>query len=144
MHLKLQTDYALRVLLYLGRTNRSAPVAEIAEAFDVSHDHLVKVVQQLSREGWVVTRGGRGGGVSLAVDPSTLTVADIVEAFEGRDKVLECVLEPDTCVLEPGCSLRRLLMSAEDAFFDVLAGRTIAELCRPRGRTGGLANLSLP
>jgi len=144
MRLKLQTDYALRVLLTLGRSGESAPVGAIAEALEVSHDHLVKVVQRLAREGWVTTRPGRGGGVALSADPATITVADVVGAFEGRQQVLDCVLQPETCVLEPGCSLRRLLMSAEDAFFDVLADKTIADLCGSRSRTGGLANISLP
>ncbi len=143
VRLKLQTDYALRVLLFLGHAGRPASVTEIAGAFEISREHLVKVVQELVRRGWVATRPGRGGGVSLAVDLATLTVADVVAATEGKGRVLDCVLQPETCVLEPGCGLRRLLISAESAFFDVLAGKTLAELTRPRARSGGLAHLKI-
>ena len=143
MHLKLQTDYALRVLLYLGYAGRAAPVDEMARAFDISREHLVKVVQALARRALVATRPGRGGGVELLPAGGKATVADVVAHFEGRRTVLECVLKPKVCVLEPGCDLRRLLMSAEDAFYGALAGTTIADLAKPSGKHGGLRHLAL-
>jgi Rrf2 family nitric oxide-sensitive transcriptional repressor len=143
MHLKLQTDYALRVLLYLGHAERAAPVDEIARAFTISREHLVKVVQALARRGLVVTRPGRKGGVELLPAGRQATVADVVAHFEGRRTVLPCVLQPKLCVLEPGCDLRRLLMSAEDAFYGALADTTIADLSQPRARHGGLRHLAL-
>jgi Rrf2 family nitric oxide-sensitive transcriptional repressor len=142
MHLKLQTDYALRVLLYLGHAERAAPVDEMARAFDISREHLVKVVQALARRGLVLTRPGRGGGVELLPAGLKSSVADVVAHFEGRRNVLPCVLEPKACVLEPGCDLRRLLIGAEAAFYEALAGTTIDQLARP-SRSGGLHNLAL-
>jgi Rrf2 family nitric oxide-sensitive transcriptional repressor len=158
MRLRLKTDYALRVLLYLAhhearRAERrdaaaagDAPVSAeaIAKAFGISKDHVVKVVQDLARQGWVASRPGRGGGVVLAADPAGLRVAEVVAAFEERRGVLDCVEDPSVCVLEPGCDLRRLLMTAEQAFYDVLAGRTIADLVSRRPRRGGIHNLVLP
>jgi Rrf2 family transcriptional regulator, nitric oxide-sensitive transcriptional repressor len=143
MHLKLQTDYGLRVLLYLGYAARPAPVDAMARAFSISREHLVKVVQELARQGFVRTRAGRGGGVELLPAGREATVADVIARFEGRRTVLPCVLQPEICVLEPGCDLRRLLMSAEEAFYGALAGTTIADLCRPRSRTGGLRRLAI-
>ncbi len=153
MQLKLRTDFALRVLLYLGhRANRvnhgrldPGPVQTeaLATAFDISKDHVIKVVQELARLGWVRTQPGRGGGIALATDLEQLTVADVVAAFEGRAGVLDCVADPSVCVLEPGCGLRRLLMRAEQAFYATLAEATLAELCATRGRRGGLLNLDL-
>ena len=148
MHLKLQTDYALRVLLYLGYVDAggagpAAPVDAMAGAFAISREHLVKVVQELVRLGLVRTRPGRRGGVEMLPAGRAATVADVVAHFEGRRTVLPCVLQPQVCVLEPGCDLRRLLMSAEDAFFRSLDTTTIADLCRPKAKQGGLRNLSL-
>jgi len=152
MQLRLKTDLALRTLLYLGHWPKAAARAgddpgrvsaeTIAQAFEVSKEHIVKVVQELARHGWVATRPGRGGGIRLVVDPAELTVADVVEAFEGRQGVLECVASPEVCVLEPGCGLRRLLIDAESAFFETLASKTLAELLPSRGRKGGLLNLN--
>ncbi|MGQ0553073.1 MAG: RrF2 family transcriptional regulator [Planctomycetota bacterium] len=163
MKLTLHTDYALRTLLYLthraargtGRPSHRnadgqlvdaaapATVDAIAEAFSISREHLVKVVQKLARLGYVSTRAGRGGGMSLACDPAKLRVSEVVAAFEGRQQVLECLLKPEVCVLEPGCDLRRLLIQAEQAFYDTLATKTIADLARPKGRKGGVHNLVL-
>jgi Rrf2 family transcriptional regulator, nitric oxide-sensitive transcriptional repressor len=144
MRLKLQTDYALRVLLFLGYSGAPAPVEAMARAFSISREHLVKVVQELARGGFVRTRPGRGGGVELLPAGRSARVSDVVARFEGRRTVLPCVLQPKSCVLEPGCDLRRLLMSAEDAFYGALEHTTIADLCRPRAARGGLRNLPVP
>ena len=151
MQLKLKTDYALRVLLYLAHRDALAgdaaatpdPVSTeaVAKAFAISRDHVVKVVQELAHLGWVSTHPGRGGGIELAVDPASLRIDEVVAAFESRAGVLECIERPSVCVLEPGCDLRRLLMDAETAFYDVLAGRTVADLVSRRPRRGGVHNL---
>ena len=143
MRLTLHTDYALRTLLYLAHTQKPAPVDAIAGAYAISREHLVKVVQTLTRLGYVSTRAGRGGGVSLARDPGEITVSQVVADVEGRQQVLECVLRPKVCPLEPGCGLRRLLMQAEDAFYAALEGTTIADLAHPKSRRGGIHNLAL-
>ena len=142
MRLKLQTDFALRVLLYLGYAGAPAPVDAMARAFAISRDHLVKVVQALVRRGLVRTRPGRRGGVELLPAGRDATVADVIGHFEGRRTVLPCVLQPKVCVLEPGCDLRRLLISAEEAFYAALADTTIAKLSKPSGK-GGLRHLAL-
>src|SRR5262245_49523080 len=113
MRLKLQTDYALRTLLFLAAAPRICSVDDIAGAFGISREHLVKVVQELARRGFVKTTVGRAGGAQLAREPASITVAEVVEAFEGRQQVLECLAQPEVCVLEPGCDLRRLLIKAE-------------------------------
>jgi len=140
MRLKLQTDYALRTLLFLAAARRICSVDDIAGAFGISREHLVKVVQELARRGFVKTTVGRAGGAQLAREPASITVAEVVEAFEGRQQVLECLAQPEVCVLEPGCDLRRLLIKAEQSFYAVLGTATIADLTRPR-RKGGLANI---
>ena len=143
MRLTLHTDYALRTLLYLAHTGRPAPVDAIATAYAISREHLVKVVQTLTRLGYVSTRAGRGGGVSLARDPAKVKVSQVVADVEGRQQVLDCVLRPQVCPLEPGCGLRRLLMQAEDAFYAALADTSIADLAHPKARKGGIHNLAL-
>ena len=142
MKLRLQTDYALRALIFLGAAGRKVKAEEIATAFDVSKDHLVKVVQQLARFGYVRTYAGRGGGIALATDPAQTTLREVIEAMEGKTGVLDCVHDPDVCPMEPGCHLRRLLMSAERAFYDALGSTSIADLYRGRGK-GGLVNLQI-
>ena len=141
MKLRLQTDYALRILLYLTFVERRTTADEVAQAFDISRDHLVKVVQELAKRGYLRTRAGRGGGFELSVEPDAVTVRDVVEDIEGRPGVLDCVPSPEICPMEPGCGLRGLLMEAEEAFYATLASRTLSDLARGGRRRGGLYNL---
>jgi Rrf2 family nitric oxide-sensitive transcriptional repressor len=143
MRLRLHTDYALRVLLYLGHVGRRATADEMAEAYGISKDHLTKVIQELDRHGFVRTQAGRNGGARLVREPASITVGEVVEKLEGRAGVLDCVEIPDVCPLEPGCRLRRLMIDAEAAFFDTLSRETIASLLEVSSGAGGIGNLRL-
>ena len=140
MKLRLQTDYALRALIFLGYVDRKSTAEEIAATFDVSKDHLVKVIQQLSRLGYVRALPGRGGGVVLTQDAAEILVGDVIKAMEGAVGILGCVNDSKFCPMEPGCRLRRVLMSAEAAFYDELGTVSIADLYRGR-KKGGIINL---
>ena len=142
MKLRLQTDYALRALIYLGYVDRKVTAEEVANTFDVSKDHLVKVIQQLARMGFVRTHAGRGGGITIARDAAQITVREVIEGMEGNVGILECVQDSTVCPMEPGCHLRRLLMSAENAFYEALGTTSIADLYRGR-RKGGIVNLKI-
>jgi Rrf2 family nitric oxide-sensitive transcriptional repressor len=145
VNLRTQTDYAMRVLLYLAFKQEQTPVETISDAFDISKDHLVKVVQQLVRMGYVRSQSGRFGGVRLARRPEEIVVAEVLSDFEGRNGVLPCVGEPTACVLEPGCVLRNLLMKAEAAFYGTFDGITLADLIKGNvaQRAGGVYNLTV-
>ncbi len=140
MKLRLQTDYALRTLIVLGYSKRKMTANEIAEAFVISKDHLVKVIQQLSRLGFVRALPGRGGGVVLAKDATDILVCDVIQAIEGAAGILACVNDKDFCPMEPGCRLRRVLMDAEAAFYESIGSVSVADLYRGRQK-GGIVNL---
>ncbi len=142
MKLRLQTDYALRTLILLGCENRKMTAAEIADTYQISKDHLVKVTQQLSRLGYVRALPGRNGGMLLTRDPSEILVGEVIKAMEGTTGVLPCVEDPAFCPMEPGCHLRRVLMKAESAFYDALGKVSVADLFRGRNK-GGIVNLEI-
>ena len=142
MKLRIQTDYALRTLILLGHENRKMTATQIADAFLISKDHLVKVIQQLSRLGYVRALPGRNGGVLLTRDASEIYVREVIKAMEGATGVLACVQDSSFCPMEPGCRLRHVLMDAEAAFYDALKTISIADLFRGRKR-GGLVNLNI-
>jgi Rrf2 family transcriptional regulator, nitric oxide-sensitive transcriptional repressor len=145
VNLKVQTDYALRVLLFLAHKGEQASVEEIASAYQISKDHLFKVVQQLVRLGYVSSRSGRKGGVTLKKKPDTIRIDEVVSQFEGRNGVLACIDEPGVCVLEPGCVLRNMLIRAEQAFYNTLGQLSLADIIRPNDvkQAGGVYNLSI-
>jgi Rrf2 family nitric oxide-sensitive transcriptional repressor len=145
MVLKMQTDYALRTLIYLAHVGGQASANEIAEAYGISKDHLLKVIQHLVRLGHVVSRPGRTGGIRLADDPARINCGDVVAGFEGRHGLLPCVRDPSHCVLEPGCVLRNALIKAEDAMYGVLERLTVADVARANASAGkgGVYNLTV-
>ncbi len=129
MALALQTDFALRTLLYLGSRPGRATVQEIAEFYEISANHLGKVVQQLGRLGYVRSVRGPGGGMELAKAPETVSVGEVVRAFEGSNvHLLACVETPGVCRIQPGCSLRHVLAEAERRQMEYLDGVTLDTL----------------
>src|SRR3569833_749350 len=122
MQLTLYTDYSLRVLLYLGLVPaRTATIAEIADAYRISRNHLVKVVHNLSIRGFIQTTRGRGGGICLARPPAQIVLGDVVRHTEMNFPLVECFdRELNTCPIAAACILKDALYEALKAFKAVL------------------------
>ena len=128
MRLSLQTDYALRTLLFLATRSGRTTVAGVAEFFGISAHHVGKVVHQLGRLGYVRNRRGPSGGIELARGAGSITVGRVVLDFEGNTHLLDCVGSPGRCVIQPGCTLRTVLAEAERLQMDYLNGVTLEDL----------------
>jgi Rrf2 family transcriptional regulator, nitric oxide-sensitive transcriptional repressor len=135
MRLTDYTDYALRVLLYLSvRPAGLSTIQEISEAYGISKNHLMKIVQQLGELGWVETVRGRNGGLRLAERSSALTIGDIVRKTESDFALVGCFSDGSDqrgCVIEPHCRLKGVFSAARDAFLAELDKHTVGELARP-------------
>ncbi|MBL6455829.1 Rrf2 family transcriptional regulator [Belnapia sp. T6] len=131
MRLTLYTDYALRTLIYLGlRSDRRVSIREVAAAHRISENHLVKVVHQLGRGGFVETTRGKGGGLRLARAPETIRIGDVVRFTEEDMALVACFegAEGSGCALVNACRLQSLLGEALGAFLAVLDRHTLADL----------------
>jgi Rrf2 family nitric oxide-sensitive transcriptional repressor len=128
MRLSLQTDYALRTLLYLGTRSGRSTVAEVAKFYGISAHHVGKVVHQLGKLGYVRNQRGPGGGIVLAKPPTAITVGQVVLDFEGNVHLLDCLGSPGVCVIQPGCSLKAVLAEAERRQREYLASVTLEAL----------------
>jgi Rrf2 family nitric oxide-sensitive transcriptional repressor len=129
MRITQHTDYALRVLIYAGgNPGRLVTIAEIAERFGVSRTHLMKVVNQLVRAGFLAGHRGKGGGLRLARPPEEIRVGQVVRATEPDFKLVECFGAEGGCLLDPGCRLKRALGEALESFLAVLDRETLADL----------------
>ena len=134
MRLTLLSDYSLRVLMYLGAVpDRLVTIQEIAQAYRVSENHLMKVVNGLARHGFVTTVRGRGGGLRLAKHPEQTTIGAVLRAVEDDFALVECFRADDSCAISDVCRLKRALHEALGAYFQVLDNWTLAELvARPK------------
>jgi Rrf2 family transcriptional regulator, nitric oxide-sensitive transcriptional repressor len=128
MRLSLQTDYALRTLLFLATRTGRTTVADVAGFFGISAHHVGKVVHQLGRLGYVRNHRGPGGGIELARGPGSITVGRVILDFEGNTHLLDCVGSPGVCVIQPGCTLRGVLAEAERLQMDYLNSVTLEDL----------------
>jgi len=139
MRLTRYTDYAVRVLLYLGaRPDRQCSIGEIADAYGISRNHLMKVVNDLANIGFVASSRGRGGGIRLGCAPEAINVGALVRHTEEGFDLVDC----GSCLIAPACGLTGALHEALAAFMAVLDGYTLADLLAKRAEIGSLLGLS--
>lgn len=128
MRLSLQTDYALRTLMYLASDTDRTTVAEVAGFFGIPAPNVAKVVNQLARLGYVRSVRGLGGGIELAVAATDISIGEIVETFEGSLHLLECVGTDNVCVIQDYCKLRHVLARAEQVQVDYLKSVRLSDV----------------
>lgn len=141
MRLTVLSDYSLRVLMYLAvDPERRATIEEIAKAYGISENHLMKVVHGLALHGFVTTVRGRGGGLKLSRPAAEITVGAVLRVVEEDYALVECLGTSDTCQITGVCRLKRVLQQALRAYFDVLDEWTLADLVvRPKALADLLA-----
>lgn len=145
MRLNLQTDYALRLLIYLAQHGGQASVDEVAGAFAISRHHLMKVAQQLIALGYVAARRGRGGGISLARAPAEINVGKIVRELEPTGTFVECFnRQTNGCVIAGVCGLQGALSLALGDFLARLDTYTLDKLVPQPGRLRAALGLPEP
>ncbi len=144
MRLTRYTDYALRTLIYVGlQEPQQSSIAAIARAYDISENHLTKVVHQLGRLGLIRTIRGRGGGLRLAQAPADIVIGAVVRATE-EDLALVPCFGDGACAITPSCRLRGVLGEALAAFLAVLDRTTLADLIEDGSGPNLAALLGLP
>jgi len=134
MRLTTFTDYSLRVLMYLAaEPHRRATIGEIATAFDISENHLMKVAHSLGKAGLLISMRGKGGGLELAAAAGSINLGQVIRMTEGPARPAECFDQAaNTCCITPACKLRAVLDDAVHAFYTVLDHYTLEDITRNR------------
>lgn len=129
MRLSLQTDYALRTLMFLAINDGHHSIAEIARQYGISKNHLMKVAQRLAAEGFIDSMRGRNGGLQLARPAHMINLGKLVRIMEDTDSFVECFDgKTNACVITPACGLRHALAGAVEAFNSHLDAYSVADL----------------
>lgn len=129
MHLTRFTDYSIRVLIFLAtKWEERSTINEIAETFNISRNHLMKIVQELSQKNYVTAIRGKNGGLLLTRDPATIGLGELVREMENDMALVECFHSDNACIITPACRLQPILNDALSAFLGVLDHYTLADL----------------
>ncbi len=132
MKLTDYTDYTLRTLIYLGlNQDESVTIQQIADGYNISKNHLMKIIHRLSLDGTIKTIRGRNGGVLLNKRPEDINIGKVVRAAEQEFALAECFCRVSNhCVLSPACLLQGVFCRALEAFLSVLDDQTLADIMR--------------
>ena len=133
MRLTLHTDYALRTLIQVAIAGgKLITIDDIAQSFAISKQHLMKVVNDLGRKGYIDTVRGRNGGIRLRRRPRDIKVGQVVRDTEERLDVIGCLEQRGYCSIQRVCVVRNGLRDATEAFLEVLDAYTLADLIKPQ------------
>jgi Rrf2 family nitric oxide-sensitive transcriptional repressor len=132
MRLTVQSDYSLRVLIFVAsKQGDLSTIPEIANAYGISRTHLMKVVHQLGKLGYLETVRGRGGGFRLARPAGEICIGSVVKATEETLALVPCLATASAeagCRIAGACRLKGMLSEALSAFFVVLDRYTLADI----------------
>jgi Rrf2 family transcriptional regulator, nitric oxide-sensitive transcriptional repressor len=122
--------------MYLAiQPDRMVNIREIAERYDISRNHLVKVVHNLARGEFIKSYRGKGGGIKLARTAREISIGEVVRYTEGPLRPVECFdAKRNQCVITNVCDLAQVLQEACDNFLATLDNYTLAELVKQKKR----------
>lgn len=145
MQLTRYTDYSLRVLIYLSlHKDKIVTIDEINDFYQISRNHLMKVVHDLSIKGFINTTRGKHGGMKLAHDPEQISIGDVVRRMEPHFNIVECQTDDNgPCRVAPICSLKSVLDDALEQFLSHLDKYTLADATLPNASMDSLNKLSV-
>lgn len=125
MKLQKATRCALYAVLELAaEPQRQMSASEIADKYDISLNHLAKVLRSLGREGLVEAVRGAGGGYRFSGNPKRTTLLDVIQLFETIDSISSGEREPGEATPE-GKALRQVLEEIEDTARATLSSITL-------------------
>ena len=133
MRLTRFTDYSLRVLIHLGQNEEErVTINQISETYDISKNHLMKVVSNLTRLKFVSAQRGPGGGIQLNRIPEDISLNDVIRNTEKHLNVTALPApnnEPAVCA---DSRLKSYLQNAMQAYLDALGQFTLADVLNPQ------------
>ena len=129
MKLSKFTDYNLRVLIYLAlNDDRLCTIQEIATAYQISENHLMKVIHHLAKHQTILSRRGKGGGIQLSRAPNQINLAQVIRDAEGNGELIKCHSDNKECCIAPICKLPSIFDQALEVFYQHLAQYSLADV----------------
>ena len=127
MQLTKHTDFAFRILIYLASTDEELTrIQQLADGFDISKSHVMKIVNKLVHQGWIASVRGKNGGIRLGRSARDIRLNEVVLLMEKTLDPVNC--EEPLCALTVACKLKGVLLQAQDQYLKHLEGFTLEDL----------------
>lgn len=131
MRLNKASDFALRILLLIGKCDEPVSIDTLSKTLVISKSNVMKIVAKLSAAGLVATQRGPNGGVSLGQPARSIRIGAVVRTIESDLAVVACLSAgPCDCVYLPRCALKPAMREATDAFLATLDTYTLEKLIK--------------
>lgn len=145
MQLTQFTDYSLRTLIFLAlRQGERSTISAIADSYQISNNHLMKVANRLTSLGYVEGVRGKNGGLRLCRAPTTIGIGEVIRDMEPDMAMVECFHSKSDCCLHHACTLAGILREATSAFLAVLDRYTLADLITNDQQLARLLGMRIP
>jgi len=130
VHISRKAEYAVLIMAYLAADDSNSPVPsrEIAETYDLPQNLVPQLASKLRKKGWVSGKPGPGGGLTLEVDPSQLSIREVVDTIENPIAIRDCLMSENICSNSQDCPLREVWADAQKQLLDVLDSVSIKEM----------------
>ncbi|OIO66060.1 MAG: hypothetical protein AUJ47_01830 [Candidatus Marinimicrobia bacterium CG1_02_48_14] len=122
-------EYALQGVLYLAQNRQRGNISaeEIATDLGISQDFISKTLQGLVKVGMIQSNRGKMGGFSLARDPESITLLEIVKIIDGNEAFENCVMGLPQCHSDSPCALHSKWQPLREAAQAMLSSTTVAQ-----------------
>ena len=125
------TDYGIRALSFIAKEKgERVSVPELVKALKIPRPFLRKILQLLTKSGFVRSYKGIGGGFSLAKAPGKIHIVEVAETFQGPMNLNECFLKKIACPNRKMCYLKKKIDKIEKNVMSELRAITIGELIK--------------
>ncbi len=127
--------YAVRCLVYLAEINEHVLIRDISEATDIPHPFLAKIVNDLTRKGFVKSQRGIGGGIALAKNPESISICEICIAFDDPFLKQQCIIGMPGCSDETACVFHQFWSKEKEKIINFLSSNTIDKIAKARKKS---------
>ncbi len=129
LKLNKKADYGLISLKHLAIKHGSASAKEIADTYGIPLPLLSKILQKLTRSGFLQSEHGTNGGYRLRMQPGKITALEVIRAIDGPVFLTSCFTDQSVCGVSGRCNVREPLRKLHDGIERLLAGITILDMC---------------
>ena len=125
-----QCEYALQAVTYLARKKEGekTSIRELARILKIPHHFLAKILQRLTRKGFLISAKGPTGGFALSMPAKDITLFHIVDAIDGLAFANSCVLGFRECSGKHPCAVHDQWGEIRDALYGMLVSRNVAQM----------------